>query len=153
MNAITDVGALADEIERVLNVYLETCADAIPHAKAKQELLQILWDDKRSIVAALRKSAQPETRVERDAVIEECAQAAINAVPVLPMGQIDASEACDTIQDEIVRSIRALLPAIAALPPAPPILGITTACDLVDKSSSPSPAHQPPIENKEGDQS
>jgi hypothetical protein len=44
----------------------------------------------------------------RDEVIEECAQAAMNVGLMIPMGQVDASEFCDVIQDGIIAAIRAL---------------------------------------------
>lgn len=54
------------------------------------------------------RASLPRESELRRAVIEECAQAAMSAVGMIPMGQVDASEFCDTIQDEIVASIRAL---------------------------------------------
>src|SRR6185437_5374389 len=47
-------------------------------------------------------SHESERESVRQEVIEECAQAAMSAVGMIPMGQVDASEFCDAIEDEIV---------------------------------------------------
>jgi hypothetical protein len=58
--AIRMLNDLADEIDAARKEWLDCYHDLIPREKAKQRLLQLLWDDKSTIILALRAAGATE---------------------------------------------------------------------------------------------
>ena len=57
---VTMLSNLADELDAARKAFVNSYGDPVLHAKAKQHMLQLLWDDKATIILALRTAAATE---------------------------------------------------------------------------------------------